>query len=57
MKETYVFIASLLSIQWTQASKSRPLKGIGESNFFFTKNKIGSCMRALNTNYKQVFIE
>ena len=34
------------------------IKGIGGSNIiFFTKNNIGSYMKALSTNYKPVFIE
>ena len=31
-------------------------KGIGEFNFF-TKNNIGSYIKALSTNYKPVFME
>ena len=32
-------------------------KGIGEFNFFFTKNNVGSYMKAISINYKPVFIE
>ena len=32
-------------------------KGIGGSTFFFTKNNIGSYMKAWSTNYKPVFRE
>ena len=48
---TYKYFKNLLHIV-------KFIKGIRENpNFFFTKNNIGSYIKALTTNYKPVFIE